>query len=148
MTGQMGVDAALFTAATNGDTATVRALLSAMHPKDHSRALSACEWIQDEARSMRWEQYLRDDPMVLFRNDTELIGEVERLLRETYADTDCPVPAATDVIEEVLGTVAADTLDRAEDQATCGKVDDCVAKAHVLRKLAAWLSPQTPSVNR
>jgi hypothetical protein len=60
-------------AATNGDMATVRESLMAMHPQDHSRILSACEWIRDEDLKMRWEDD-RDDELPGLLRDALLPG--------------------------------------------------------------------------
>lgn len=59
------LEAEIIVAATNGDMATVRHHLAAMHPKDHSRILTACEWIRDEDVRMRWETERDDQPPVV-----------------------------------------------------------------------------------
>lgn len=57
----MSLEAKIIHAATSGDMATVRECLSAMHPQDWSRLLSACEWIRDEDIRMRWEDERNDE---------------------------------------------------------------------------------------
>ena len=56
----MSLEAKIIEAATNGDMATVREGLKALHPQDWSRLLSACEWIRDEDKKMRWEDERAD----------------------------------------------------------------------------------------
>lgn len=74
-----------------------------------------------------------------FVNDPGLRSDVADALAGVYQGTDSVWPDVDDVISEVLDTVRADVRDRAEDQATCNKVDACVAKAIVLNRLADWL---------
>lgn len=61
----MSLEAKIIHAATNGDMATVRECLKAMHPQDWSRILSACEWIRDEDLKMRWETEREDETTAL-----------------------------------------------------------------------------------
>jgi hypothetical protein len=57
-------------------------------------------------------------------------------LQSVYADTDYPLPDLDELIREVIDVVVADTRDRAEDQASCGKLDSCTTKAIVLNYIA------------
>lgn len=65
------------------------------------------------------------------------------VLDDVYEGTDYPRDIPSDVIDNALATVAADVFDRAEDMATCNKVDTCTAQAEVLYRLARLLHPET-----
>jgi hypothetical protein len=99
------------------------------------------------------------DDLEQFLHDPDLHGAVQRALDEAYdARPAHSRPEVDDVIAAALDTVASDLRDhagadgvvalpvalnivqlRAEDQADCGKTDNCTATAAFLVRLAAWL---------
>lgn len=89
---------------------------------------------------------LDEPPVVLPWRSPAVRAQVAEQLAETYAGTDYPVPDVDSVIAQALEVVASDTMERAEDQGHCNKVDECAAKAVALRNLAVWLqlAPQGP----
>lgn len=80
------------------------------------------------------------EPLAAFRHDPDMRQAAGTALHATYTDHPEHRPPLDDVIDRALAVVAADTLDRAEDQAMCNKLDDCHATAEVLRHLTGWLN--------
>ena len=78
-------------------------------------------------------------PLHDFCADPTMRAAVKEAIGSVYEDTDYIRPDVGDVVADVLAVVRADIRERAEDQAGCGHVDDCSAKAIVLRRLADWL---------
>lgn len=65
------------------------------------------------------------------------------MVEDSYEGTNYPRPESDEVIDHALSTIAADVFERAEDMSTCNKVDDCIAQAEVLYRLAQLLHPET-----
>lgn len=70
------------------------------------------------------------------------------VLRNTYDGTDYQVPDIDDVIHDALTLIAGDIRESAGDLHTCDHVDDCTAKAIVLRHLANMLNPTNDEEQR